>query len=521
MKKTLKIFLISFTLSSFAIWVANELFFSVAPSKSDTVALPKKNIALFFQENEGLFPAVKTTSVKESRLAAIIPAAKEDAVDSSHVSLFGINKNTTHAISIASVEDAADIPLEYGAPQKQHKNKALKLAKQAAKEQKTVSQEAAAQKQPESPKGISVAAKTEAPVSKTENAKKESQPEVMKLALKAGVQQSFAETDFIPFENGDNTQNTGNVEIVNAAPQSQIAMAGDKISVDTLAIEQNDINEAPKKREWQPMTAVDDSPWVVAQANKYAKNNKAVEDFAAKEGETEIENLLSPKKMEEEGQEVKTAEMVKNILIPIPEDILNDKNLTPQLVSSKKSASDVTFDQDEEDVEAESENGSNLFKSITSIFSSSSNSEEEDSAEETKEPKKKKKKGLFAAFSNDKTVTKILPAEMKLAFQPGRAEISGQTLRWIQAFANKAVEDPNVVLEIRIDKNSSYALQQRRLDLLHTILSSRGMDSEKVNTVFTSREPNSFIIRTLRLSDNTRSKPVKNYQRKNANYQTW
>ena len=94
-------------------------------------------------------------------------------------------------------------------------------------------------------------------------------------------------------------------------------------------------------------------------------------------------------------------------------------------------------------------------------------------------------------------------------------------MRWIQAFANKAAEDPDVILEIRIDKNSSYALQQRRLDLLHTILNSKGIDGGKVNTVFTSREPNSFIIRTLRLSDNSHSRPVKINQRKSANYQTW
>ena len=137
------------------------------------------------------------------------------------------------------------------------------------------------------------------------------------------------------------------------------------------------------------------------------------------------------------------------------------------------------------------------------------------------EVKNVKKKGLFAAFSKDKNSSKILPAEMRLSFQPGRAEISGQTLRWIQAFANKAAEDDNIILEIRIDKNSSYALQQRRLDLLHTILNNKGIGEGKVNTVFTSREPNSFIIRTLRLNNNTSKKTVTKNQQKKSNYQTW
>lgn len=520
MKKTLKIFLISFTLSSFAIWAANELFFSVAPSKNDPVAIPKKNIALFFQKNDTVFHAIKTKEVNENRLAAIISASPKDKNDENELMLFGIGKSATKAISIASVEDVADIPLEYGAQPKKS-TKTLPITKQISSSDiqpsekvNSVANKAA---------GISEQKKA-ITLANTKSAAQENMPRPTTKTVKIADNKkpvSTLETDLIPLENGDISKNAGNIEIVNTAPKSQMAMADNNfVAVDTLAIEQKDIKEPQQKREWQPMSATDDNPWIVAQANKYAKNSKAVEDFAAKSDETDIENLLSPKKIEEEGKEVKTAEMVKNILIPIPEDILNDKNLTPQLVSSKKASSDPEFDRDDEDIEADSEEGSTLLKSITSIFSSSTSSNES-SEEPAKENKKKNKKGLFAAFSNEKTVTKILPAEMKLAFQPGRAEISGQTLRWIQAFANKAAEDPSIVLEIRIDKNSSYALQQRRLDLLHTILSSRGMDDAKVHTVFTSREPNSFIIRTLRLSDNTRSKPVKTYQRKNANYQTW
>lgn len=519
MKKTLKIFLVSFTLSSFAIWAADELFFSVSPSKSAPVAIPQKNIALFFQENESAFPALKTKSVEETRLAAIVPVISDDTDPEDDISLFGVKKNAVKAVRISSVEDAADIPLEYGAPQKMRKKDKAGPRKQ---DMRTPTVSAPVVKtaflEEETPgKNISKQEKNDV----KEPEKKEIFPrqKPVKTALN-DAKTANVETDTIPFETGDAVRGGGRIEIVSAAPQSQIAMAGDHIAVDTLAIEQKDKEEAKQKREWQPMEAAG-SPWVVAQANKYAKNSKAVEDFAAAGKEAEIENLLSPQKMEEEGQEVKTAEMVKNILIPIPEDILNDKNLTPQLVSSKKNAAEQDFHQ-EEDVSDDTESGPTLLKSITSIFSGSSSDDDTDGKEEAKEPKKKRKKGLFAAFSeDDRAATKILPAEMKLAFQPGRAEISGQTLRWIQAFANKAAEDPNVFLEIRIDKNSSYALQQRRLELLHTILGSKGMDSSKVNTVFTSREPNSFIIRTLRLSGSNRSKPAKTYQRKNANYQTW
>lgn len=111
-------------------------------------------------------------------------------------------------------------------------------------------------------------------------------------------------------------------------------------------------------------------------------------------------------------------------------------------------------------------------------------------------------------------------AEMRLAFQPNRAEISGTTLKWIQAFANKVNSDRSVILEIRIDGTSSYALQQKRLNLLHNILTNKGVDYRKINTVFTTREPNSFIIRTVRINSNI-DRDVKESKDQAAYYQSW
>ena len=88
------------------------------------------------------------------------------------------------------------------------------------------------------------------------------------------------------------------------------------------------------------MTArdVEESPWVVAKGARNPKNNHVLEeDFYKGMNESEIADILNrPEAMADEDNQVQTAEMVKNILIPIPEDILNDKNLTPQLVSPKR-----------------------------------------------------------------------------------------------------------------------------------------------------------------------------------------
>lgn len=531
MKKTLKIFLTSFALSSFAIWTADELFLSVSPNQNQPIEIPQKNIALFFQNQSQNFPALAVKGVRGEKLATIVPAVSKEDSDinvNDYASLFTLPNNAP-AVNISSVEDVADIPLEYGAPKKIKKNeKKANIAKAVLPAKKTVTEQVEKHSDLINAKPDSSNAVRENASEKAENVNKKEEIKLAQVSLPAvnseinaqSQTNTESDSDIIPIENGQ-AQKEEKVEIVNNAPMSQVAMAGQQITVDTLAIEQKEAEEQPQKREWYAMPAVDnDNPWVVAKGNQYAKNSKIVEDFADISTDAEIENLLAPEKMEEEGKEVQTAEMVKNILIPIPEDILNDKNLTPQLVSPKKSEIE-TYAESDVDENEDKDEGSTLLKSITSIFSSSSDSKDSNADDDAGESKSRRKKGLFAAFSEDKAATKILPAEMKLAFQPGRAEISGQTLRWIQAFANKAAEDPDVILEIRIDKNSSYALQQRRLDLLHTILSSKGIDGEKVNTVFTSREPNSFIIRTLRLSDNSHSRPVKINQRKSANYQTW
>ena len=94
----------------------------------------------------------------------------------------------------------------------------------------------------------------------------------------------------------------------------------------------------------------------------------------------------------------------------------------------------------------------------------------------------------------------ILPTELKLSFQPNRAEISGQTLEWLRAFSDNVVENEDVIIEIRIDRSAPYELQQKRLKLLYRILANNGVEYNKINIIFTDREPNSFIIRNVRLA---------------------
>ncbi|MBO7098033.1 MAG: hypothetical protein J6W11_05300 [Alphaproteobacteria bacterium] len=317
-------------------------------------------------------------------------------------------------------------------------------------------------------------------------------------------------------------------------------------AVATAATEDTDIEQAFSDS--LPANANEDSPWVLARGNKYAKNQAVVEEFShiseeallsnkSKENEEPVQDTSSaPNVVEDFGEQSAVHQtfnepllkqkdhengklayqMIQNILIPIPDDILNDADLTPDLTAAPDNKDEKTTVRVNNSVSRgkpelnDSEKQSGLFKSITSWFGKNKS---DDNAK--KSSKDKETSGTFANIK-DKVYSalgsiddykkagreQIMPAELRLSFQPNRAEISGQTLRWIYAFADNARDDPDVFIEVRIDGTSSFALQQKRLNLLSSIFASRGVDYRKINTVFTSREPNSFIIRNIRFNDN-------------------
>ena len=342
------------------------------------------------------------------------------------------------------------------------------------------------------------------------------------------------------------------IEVSGSANASEIAMLEPEHLVSS--IEQLDeepektLAEADLKQDgWKQMSETkQDSPWIVAKGNKFAKNKMVVEQFAdvtetpdekslpENEENQKISEAVNPEKIgSDKSEETKLAyQMVPNLLIPIPEDIANDPNLTPQLsVTPKDKTEDSSVKPEKKSsLAAVSENNtelsdkekdSGLFKSITSWFSGS----DKKSAENDSPEKQNNAKGFNffgrgnSANNGSSAKTKILPAELRLSFQPNRAEISGQTLRWIHAFADNALNNDDMYIEVRIDGTSSFALQKKRLNLLSTIFANRGVDFRKINIVFTSREPNSFIIRNIRFNNN--EEVVVNKKSGNSYYRPW
>lgn len=374
---------------------------------------------------------------------------------------------------------------------------------------------------------------------------------------------TLAENDEIPLVESSEILHK-NVDVLQTADVTQVAM----LEPNNLVSSIEDLNESEpetlaeanlKQNEWVQMSEkAEDSPWVIAKGNKFAKNRAVVEEFAGAE-----ENLPSPtkknnseteadKNLNEDGlkndvheslnlqtnqnpnDETKVAyKMIQNLLIPIPDEILNDAELTPQLSSSpnespqeKKQAQKaerMAVQKSEQLKESEKQSG--LFKSIASWFSGEAKNDQSSKGANSSSRKKKSSKSGISFFggTDDNPETQgsaqIMPAELRLSFQPNRAEISGQTLRWIHAFADNARDNDSIYIEIRIDGTSSFALQQKRLNLLSTILANRGVDFRKINIVFTSREPNSFIIRNIRF--NSEEEVVVNKNNNNAYYQPW
>lgn len=321
---------------------------------------------------------------------------------------------------------------------------------------------------------------------------------------------------------------TAEAKITKEPDSDKLAMLTGKATIRSMAEgETKNKSKSPAASGWKTMAEKnnEDSVWIAAKGTGHHRNSQLANEKYFKEADSQavkqtIEAGNQIKKRSHSNNVKVASEIVNNLLIPIPEDILNDPNLTPQLVSSDKDKNIEEQLTEQENFgtvrkqktapasspapqtagEASPSNSKGLLKSITSIFSK----DNQPTPSETEDNSSSGFLNSLRGNSQKKAYSgKILPTEIRLAFQPGRAEISGGTLKWIQAFANKTIEDDSAGLEIRIDGSSSYELQQKRLNLLHNILTNSGVDYRKINTIFTTREPNSFIIRTVRLNNNT------------------
>lgn len=547
MQKTgLKTFVYSFALSLSAIFTANGIYWHTRPSASQEVKIPSKNIMLFLRGNRDT-PSTRPAPVKKIALT-VLPEPRQQETPPAPSSLQVVYQ--PEAEVIMADNDIIDFPLEidHNIPDNAIRETEVrtKLVQNFDEVIHNPPPRAAEKIIPRHSADKSEKAYQEAPV---KSAPQESPVLTAELAVPAvltaeddktgdTLRMAAAESPepeaIFPLEKTVDplAQNAG-AKVLRNAEANRVALAGSNVPIKSMTSEKSAQHQEPianKSKSWEQMPRRDaladngeDSPWVVAKGAVAPHNAMVAKEKYYQKDEAAIQKALNREPLDTTNADLQLASgTVQNLLIPIPEEILNDENLTPQLVSSDK-PDDIKKEIEverklKEEVRPEKplivkkeeksepqpiepvkhqtpqeQKKGNILSSLSSIFSSSSNvKESKQNTDDDDFISSIKKK-----FKGSRSRGKIMPTEMRLSFQPNRAEISGQTLRWIQAFAGKAADDPAMSIEIRIDGTSGMELQQKRLNLLHNILTNKGVEYGKINTVFTNREPNSFIIRTI------------------------
>lgn len=559
MKKTaFKTFVCSFVLSLFTIYTVNKVFIGTPLEKNDDVKISNKNISLFLK-NESPINTVKALPVAKIALVkpdapqmvekAITPSKKEALI--AQMEEIQLPKEAEIQTQNPEKSEVKTVEIIREAPQKLIPLEILTSEKQTLGEQKNTTLAFADQAKPAA---IKAEKHTERLLIPLERDGKRPLYASAKITINGkDAQNQVAMINFDkPIKNivgeggGKATPLEEIIPAEESKPESWQPMSEKKgqepierVAVEPYLASQVEIGEpedaAGNDKNTNNQDA--DSPWVAAKGTNFPKNNniKGEEYFQkAEEGQKLKEILKDTSGQTSKNGEVKVAgEIVKNILIPIPDEIMAEKNLTPQLISApeNKKLEDDLIEQEKDSLgtsttrpeteipfvtdrttptndnkvinEDKKANEGGILKSITSIFSGS---------------KDKNDKNLTLGGSKNNSnqsiseqdtppAGKILPTEIRLSFQANKAEISGKTLKWLQAFAEKTKSNDYTMLEVRIDGTSSFELQQKRLNLLYNILTNSGLEYEKVNTIFTSREPNSFILRTVKTKDDSNKKP--------------
>ncbi|MDD4556143.1 MAG: hypothetical protein PHE89_02280 [Alphaproteobacteria bacterium] len=574
-KNGLKTFICSFLLSLLTIFLADKYFFRpIKTDKNSEIKITSNNITLFVKEEPTIIAYAETLKVDKEEL---IRNANEQEIEE-YASLLETSSGVYNdeapilyadddsyfadtymvAEKVLPSEEASSAPLNIALSEDKPSETSYALADTLPLNEQT-DEAFLPEESSENIKKLALAEptpqkidvfgleKNDTPVSLSEVNEaldeKESIDKELKIASLSHTEE--LEEDFIPIQRKQNESvSRGKINIKTKSSENAVAMTKGNIPIES-------VSKQEKAKSIPSQQSEESSPWVVAKSRSDTSNfipqatvnlEQPSENL---EPQTESALFIEPKKSQ---AETKVADMVRNILIPIPEDILKEGNVTPQLISSQKNkelqekieqnleerkskeqlskAQGTDTNKEGSDAEQKDETKGDkktkktIFDSLSSIFSGETPIIGTTKIVEEEDPGTKLYKSFTKASKKDNKVTKILPTEIKLSFQPNRAEISGPTLRWLEAFANKVKEDNSVFLEVRIDGTSSFELQQKRLRLLHNILTNKGVEYNKINTVFTTREPNSFIIRAVR-DDKTVDKNNKEANNLSKYYQTW
>ena len=576
-KAGIKAFVFSFSLSLSALIVADKILECATKKNQEDLIISNKNIVLFINDNLAN-SATQAQPIKKIALNVLpeVVSKETPTIQSAELSLPKTEETVIAADSLDDKDFSFNyIPLDIEVGNNNMveplpANQPIKLADAAPSAD--IEAPMAKVQIKEKPVNKIVVVKPEpavvkaAPEEKVERAISESRPQqplnnkkpeqVQNQNILVADAALGEPTLLIPLERGNGADFLqADMHIAQDDGENQIAATDKSVPIKSLGTPEKPIEATTTPQNdddaWKSMAEIraqekkdtdnseqqPNSAWSVAKGRDFPKNSMVLEaDTNKSEAEIQQQFGQNSQTTASRGGEIQVAgEMIDNLLIPIPKDILEDENLIPQLTSSEANRNierkleedrgivrDETAPQNEQEVEILDAQGKNIHKkgegilsSITSIFSG--NDKSDDGAEDADEDG-----GIMDSIARKlkgkKDEPKILPTEIRLSFQPNRAEISGSTLQWIQAFGNKAAQEASVALEIRLNAGGDRILQQKRLNLLSNILNGRGVDNSKIRVVYTTREPNSFVMRTIWINEQNNEGLMKNNTQNNSGY---
>ena len=544
-KTGLKTFAYSFVFSLSAIIAVNKAVSHDIPSDDD-IKIPHNNISLFLKENTA---PLQGTNNQVKKIALI--KQKQDIESSSQT--LEIASRPLPEIVIQQEPENKDLAKKDIVPKApEHEQiEFVPIAKKPA--EPAIALEKRNKIKPTEPQKIQIAAaEVEREVPKAKETlliplqkinsaarsekiainSKAAESQVAMLNLEKPIKSVVAETENKKNESSEGANNKAEISGWQSMAEKKGEPTAERAPNDVYKVTQVDIIDTPQNENANTesklndgnsseanseQNAADDNKWIAAKGTKFPVNQNVLEqDYYKQAQDTEkVSAVLSGEPLPKDKGTKVAGEIVQNILIPIPDDIINNKDLKPKLASdpinqpleeevSRREAaleedegSDILFfvEGEEDKNSSEVKEAGGILNSISSLFSTTEKTQIADSGDKNIKSSEKKSENKIKK-------NKILPTEIRLSFQPNRAEISGNTLNWIQAFALKTKESDYNVLEVRIDGTSSFELQQKRLNLLYNILTNLGLEYRKVDPVFTSREPNSFILRVVNRGDN-------------------
>lgn len=103
---------------------------------------------------------------------------------------------------------------------------------------------------------------------------------------------------------------------------------------------------------------------------------------------------------------------------------------------------------------------------------------------------------LYTAGQRQSNSLFVMPKEIKVSFYPDSFALSGQAVKWIKAFALGAIQDPKVMIDVRISTTKPW-LQDKRLKIVQQVLLQNGLSAHQLKITFVSRAENSLLLRYI------------------------